>query len=340
MTNKKEIKYLVLWLAGECNLKCKYCYAFPNFTHKKMSFQIARKAIESCKTKDFTLILAGGEPLLNFSLIEEIYDFLKRENYNCKIGLQTNGTLITEKIAERLSKMNINVGVSFDASFQINDEFRGETKAVIEGLKNLKLKNKRVNLNCVITDKSIKELEKMVEIAYYFENIDGIGLDLVRMGERVQNYKEIKPPTNGDIYIYLKRAYMKSKELGKIVGKEVKIREIEEIKYRKEKNCIATHYCYSSLGQAMIITEEGNIYPCSSLVGDNRYFIGNILEDREFEMQSLPSGKKEKCESCQYKDICKGCCPSRLIINEGEMEDKDCMLRKAIFKILEEEENE
>lgn len=340
MMSKKEIKYLVLWLAGECNLQCKYCYALPNFTHKMMDFEIARKAIESCNTKSFTLILAGGEPLLNFSLIEEIYDFLKKGNYNCKIGLQTNGTLITEEIAERLSKMSINVGVSFDASFQINDAFRGKTKAVIAGLKNLKLKNKRVNLNCVITDKSIKELEKMIEIAYYFENIDGIGLDLLRMGERVQNYKEINLPTNKDIYTYLKRAYMKSKELGKIIGREVKIREIEEIKYRKRKNCVATHYCYSSLGQAMIVTEEGNIYPCSSLVGDNRYFVGNILENREFEIQNLPSGKKEKCENCQYKDMCKGSCPSRMILNREEMEDKDCMLRKSIFKILEEEENE
>ncbi len=59
-----------------------------------------------------------------------------------------------------------------------------------------------------------------------------------------------------------------------------------------------------------------------------------------FEIQNLPSGKKEKCENCQYKDMCKGSCPSRMILNREEMEDKDCMLRKSIFKILEEEENE
>ena len=27
MKNKKNIRYLVLWLADNCNLKCKYCYA-------------------------------------------------------------------------------------------------------------------------------------------------------------------------------------------------------------------------------------------------------------------------------------------------------------------------
>ena len=40
MKNKNEIKikYLVLWLADSCNLNCKYCYAYPNFTNKFMNF--------------------------------------------------------------------------------------------------------------------------------------------------------------------------------------------------------------------------------------------------------------------------------------------------------------
>jgi len=48
MKNKNEIKikYLVLWLADSCNLNCKYCYAYPNFTNKFMNFEIAKKAID------------------------------------------------------------------------------------------------------------------------------------------------------------------------------------------------------------------------------------------------------------------------------------------------------
>ena len=110
MKNKNEIKikYLVLWLADSCNLNCKYCYAYPNFTNKFMNFEIAKKAIDLYANKNFTLILAGGEPLLNFSLIEKIYTYIKsNKEYKVKIGLQTNATLIDEEIAKKLSNMDI-----------------------------------------------------------------------------------------------------------------------------------------------------------------------------------------------------------------------------------------
>ena len=43
---------------------------------------------------------------------------------------------------------------------------------------------------------------------------------------------------------------------------------------------------------------------------------------------------------CEYKQVCKGCCPSRMLYNKKyEVEDKDCILRKAVFKLLEEERN-
>ena len=52
----------------------------------------------------------------------------------------------------------------------------------------------------------------------------------------------------------------------------------------------------------------------------------------------LNSGKYEKCSSCEYEKICKGCCPSRMVFNEKyDVEDKDCALRKAIFRILKED---
>lgn len=337
MKIKGEIKYLVLWIASDCNLKCKYCYALPNFSHKKMSFETAKRAIESCNTKKFTLILAGGEPIMNFSLIEKVYQYLKDEEYDCKIGLQTNGTLITKEIAEKLSKMNINIGISFDASFKINDFYRGETKKLIDAIEYFKENKKQINLNCVITDKSIKELEHFIEIAYYFENIDGIGLDLIRVGERAQK-EGIQVASNSDIYNYLKKAYIRSKEIRKLVGREVKIREIEEIRYRKNNNCNVSSYCYSSLGQAMVISEKGDIYPCSSLVGNKEYYMGNIFDEKEIEIKKLSSGKKENCYKCKYNKFCKGYCPSRMIYNKEEAEDKDCILRKSIFKILEEEE--
>lgn len=336
MKSKKNIKYLVLWLADECNLNCKYCYAHPAFTHKLMSFETAKKAINLCVDKNFTLILAGGEPLLNFGVIEKLYQCLKENGYKCKIGLQSNGTLITEEIAEKLAKMDINIGISFDGTVAINEELRGGTKKVLQGINFLREFKKDININCVVTNKNIEKLEKLIEMAYYLGNVRGIGLDLLRTAGNCNNNKEIQPPDDGDIYINLKKAYEKIQLLTELTGKKVGIREIEETKMRECMGCSSDNYCYSSLGQAMVVTPDGDTYPCSSLVRNMEYYMGNI--DEEIEMKQLSSGKYERCNICEYRKICKGCCPSRMLYNQKyETEDKDCILRKVVFKILDEE---
>ena len=78
-------------------------------------------------------------------------------------------------------------------------------------------------------------------------------------------------------------------------------------------------------------------YPCSSFIGNKEYLMGNIQE--KIRRIVLPSGKYENCVSCIYHKKCKGCCPSRMLLNavHGEA-DKDCVLRKAVFQILKEEE--
>jgi radical SAM domain protein len=86
----------------------------------------------------------------------------------------------------------------------------------------------------------------------------------------------------------------------------------------------------------MVVTTNGDTYPCSSFVGNKDYYMGNI--DEEINIIKLNSSKYEKCSSCEYEKICKGCCPSRMIFNEKyDVEDKDCVLRKAIFRILKED---
>lgn len=333
---KNNIKYLVLWMADECNLNCKYCYAHPTFSHNLMTLETAKKVINNCVDKNFTLIFAGGEPLLNFGVIEELYRYLKENGYKCKFGLQTNGTLITEEMAEKLARMDINIGVSFDGTVAINEELRGETKKTLTGINFLREKKKDINLNCVVTNKNIDKLEKLVEMAYYFGNIKGIGLDLLRTAGNCLNNSEIQPPEDRDVYINLKKAYEKSKLLAQLTGKSIGIREIEEARIRSSRECGSGSYCYSSLGQAMVVTPEGDTYPCSSLVGNKEYYMGNI--DGEIQMKSLSSGKYERCSSCEYEKVCRGCCPSRMLFNSSYgTEDKDCILRKAVFKILEDE---
>lgn len=334
-----KIKYLVLWLADACNLNCKYCYAAPYFTNKFMTFETAKKVIDMYADKKFTLILAGGEPLLNFQLIEKLYYYLKEKNeYDVKIGLQTNATLIDDEIAKKLSNMDINIGVSFDGDVKINEALRGGTKETLRGIKLLASYKKNINLNAVISEKNVDKLENLIDMAYYLGNVNAVGLDLLRIaGNCLKNEDEsLKAINNETIYMNLKKANERVKLLSALTNKKIVIREIQDVKFRECANCHSDNYCYSSIGEAMVVTPYGDTYPCSSFVGNKDYYMGNI--DSKISIIKLNSGKYESCNYCEYRMICKGCCPSRMIFNkEYNVEDRDCILRKAIFKILKEE---
>lgn len=330
MKENKKYLYLVLWLANYCNLDCDYCYAKDNFNSEKMSWDIAKYGLNLLDEKA-TLILAGGEPLLNFSLIEKMDIYLKERGFKGKIAIQTNGTLITDEIAYKLSKMDIKIGISLDGMFDTNENSRGETKKVVAGIRRLERYSKDVSINCVLTGENIDSLESLVEFLYLFKNINGLGLDLIRLTSKT---KFTIPKTN-DLYLNLKKAYEKTNFLGEIIGKYIPIREIEDTKQRLKLNHHSCNYCYSSIGQTAVILPNGDVYPCSSLVGEKKYLMGNLVDKDLCEIK-LSSGKTLLCENCKYEKICRGSCPSRTIMNKKYYGDSsDCNLRKAIFKILE-----
>lgn len=331
MKENKKYLYLVLWLANYCNLDCDYCYAKSNFGSEKMSWNTAKQALELLDERA-TLVLAGGEPILNFPLIESIYTYLKKIEFKGKIAIQTNGTLITDEVAFKLSQMDIKIGISLDGMFGINEYSRGETKKVIEAIRKFERYDKEVSINCVLTRENINSLESLVEFLYLFKNVNGLGLDLIKLTSKTK----FTIPKFEDLYINLKKAYEKTNFLGKIVGKYILIREIEDTKQRVDLKHHSCNYCYSSIGQTAVVLPKGDVYPCSSLVGEEEYFMGNITVNQELESIKLASGKDSLCEKCEYKKICRGSCPSRTIMNKKYFTDSsDCNLRKAIFKILE-----
>lgn len=181
----KHVKYIVLWTTNDCNLRCKYCYANGGDKKEYMTFETAKKAIDLPKGS-FKLQLAGGEPLLNFELIKEIHSYLKKQKPNIKMQIQTNGTLIDDKIGKWVKEMGIPIGVSLDGPFEVNESIRGSTKEVIEGIKTLGAFGIMTNINCVVTSESIKKLDKLMDLAFYLGNIGGIGLDLLRETGRTE----------------------------------------------------------------------------------------------------------------------------------------------------------
>lgn len=335
----ENIKFLVLWLTNDCNLRCKYCYASGGEKKEYMTFEMAKKAL-AIPNSNFKVQLAGGEPLLNFQLIKDIYDYLKINNKAVKLQMQTNGTLIDREIAREIKKMNIAIGISMDGPFEVNEKLRGRTMEAINGIKNLGEEGVMVNLNAVITNKNISYLDKLVDLAFYLGNVGGIGLDLLRVTGRACN-SNLNIAGADDIKIYLRKAYERSIELEKLTGKKIVIREIEDSKRRLETQRSCNGYCHAAYGGAMVVLPNGSIYPCGSLINLPQYYMGNIQDEKSQRIIKVKTKKTKRCNICKYEKFCAGACPSRSIINlnGNGIGMEECTLRKVSFEIAETHNN-
>lgn len=125
---------LVLEVCQACNLGCRYCFVAhenPGGTvGRKMDLATARRAIDTLlpKRRDLRISFFGGEPLLNWPLVEQVVDYaevLARERGGrASFGVTTNGTLIGPDAAAFLKAHRFSLIVSVDGPKWIHDRNR------------------------------------------------------------------------------------------------------------------------------------------------------------------------------------------------------------------------
>ncbi len=130
-------KYLVLQVTQKCNLICDYCpYACTdnnarNHKNVDMSLDIAIRAINDYieHSRDIKVLnfgFYGGEPLLNFELIQAAIEYIESKvtNKNVVFSMTTNGTLLTNDIVEYLVEKDFRLTISLDGDMSLHDKHR------------------------------------------------------------------------------------------------------------------------------------------------------------------------------------------------------------------------
>ncbi|GAU76153.1 radical SAM/SPASM domain-containing protein [Fusibacter sp. 3D3] len=326
-----SIKLLVLRVTQRCNLNCDYCYASEG-PKVHMTQGVAISAIERFSRPGEVLKIqfTGGEPLLNMPLIEAIYIYGIETKRQLLLSVQTNGTLLSKEICQKLKQMRVSIGVSLDGIGKANrlrtyPDGKSSFEDVLEGLQNLRTVGIKCNLTTVVTCDNVHSLDQILQLSAYLGHIHGVSLDFFRPLGRGK-HKNLTA-NQLDLEAGIDKLINQYDELRRL-HKRVAIKAMEKMERVISSDIKRAVYCYAQTDQSLCIDPEGNLYPCSSL-SDSAHLIGNInsglsMHQRDAHLMQL----SEICSPCKILQYCMGGCPA------SDDKTANCILNRKLHQYL------
>ena len=132
----KSITFIV---TKDCQLACKYCYLVGKNTKERMTWEVAKQAIDYILDHEHEFTeesvvwdFIGGEPFLEIDLIDQICDYLKTEMYrrnhhwfnSYRFSFSTNGiNYHSEKVQHFIQKNHdhLSIGITIDGTRKKHD---------------------------------------------------------------------------------------------------------------------------------------------------------------------------------------------------------------------------
>lgn len=296
-----------IWLTNACNLRCRYCYEEKS-DFVSMKEETAASIIEFIKychkekkENNFIINFYGGEPLLKFQLLKSIVESLERVkkeiSISCSYFMTTNGTLLTEKIVDYLKSKNFKLSLSLDGLPEIHNKNRitengeGSFQIVSEKIPYLLKTIPDTFARLTYDHSSVYSLSK------------GIGF-IADLG-----FKNIKPVLNYFDKLWSQEdAYTLQRELDKSLELLKGYSDASLIIPLENALRVKCGSCRGGISQ-FYISPDGNVYPCSYVVGDENYVLGNIKSGYE-SLRCVEHINKhyafKYCKGCTYFNYCSG----------------------------------
>lgn len=322
MTERKPLKQVVLSLTGQCNFACRYCYASEHsktmLTPELACAAVALVAKQNGK-QPFIVQFSGGEPLLNVPALKAVVELVEQQKLPCQLQIQTNGSLLTRALAQYLYEHKVGIGISLDGRPTVNDwlrltkEGKGATSKTLQGLAILQELGIGCGLTCVVSAVNVKQLEGIIDFAYYLGNVRVLGFDLLRGQGRGDS---LQPANKEQMETALAKVWQRNEALSKLTGYKIKLIQQEKASRRlREQAAIPFSHCHAMSGEAAFVDATGKFYACASFVGDERFYLGNVSTGidtaRVQAVAELVSNAMSFCRSCVSFDLCGGGCLAR-----------------------------
>lgn len=315
LCEKPRLHSLFIEMTTACNEHCRHCGSKceKNVPIDILSADEIKNFLDTVK-EDFDvskirLCITGGEPLLRT-------DFFEIMEYAHSLGFQwgmtSNGTLISEEIAQRLKATGMKtISVSIDGLRDTHDWFRDSTGSydrTIHGIENLLRQGfEHVQVTTVVHRRNINELKKM------YRQFRKLGIK----SWRVINVEPIGRALS-DPEILLTDSQLKS--MFRFIRKYRNKSEMEVcygcshylgVEYERE---VRKWYFLCNAGiYTASICANGEIRACLDIERRDELIEGNIRKNRfsdiwkhGFKIYRTDFKKKGKCADCEHYEFCVG----------------------------------
>lgn len=346
-----KLRDVTLNITNNCNLRCPYCFE-NNKNDLKMSIENVEKILDKCYdnyllTNDgkfpFVVNFFGGEPFLNFEVIEHAMKYASEKKYNMSFGVTTNLTILNEHMIDVIEEYELGILVSIDGIKEIHDRNRcnsyDKVKENVEKLINRHL-GYLIEARMTILPEDVNELLNSIKsiVDMGIVNIAPVPVtDVFWSAEQLMNlYKNLNI-----VWDWLFDIYNDNEN-----KKNITIKFIEdyiENVLMIPLNDYQTKVCSAGTFTSCSIGVNGDILPCHQRHAVSYKYrdlvMGNIFNDddiKEIEFNNGTISGAYDCDDCIAKSVCKGGCPSENLTvngNGNKMNEIQCMINIVMVTV-------
>ena len=347
-----NLSRLELAISNACNLACPHCMHFINNDLPKqprnlnMSIETAKRSIDAFVSKVreqgnniVRVHFGNGEPLINWKTLSFVLDYCSSmEGINLSYAINTNLTLLTRKMAEKLKSHKVKISTSLDGTRIGNDIVRVDRKGngtfdkIVEKFNLLREIGYPIDgFSITATDKNFEYIdEDVIDLA------KSLGVEEVSMDYDLVSSIEI-PMSKCIEKIMLLRSYAKKNGIHFYGNWETPFRILMSSSWLTSAHA----YCPAMEGSTLEFNVDGSIRTCghtNTVVGRN-CDLGTVLHSDSQYVKLINSrlpGNNEMCVGCDIEGACAGQCHVTIesTKRDSKLMGNMCTLMKGATKEL------
>ena len=325
-----KLSMLLLEVTEQCNFRCSYCiYSefYPNErseTSKKMSFDIAKKAIDdlvSLSGSNIMMGFYGGEPLLNMGLIQQVIEYSKEKFPSKEFGFSmTTNFFNADRYIHELVDNGMYIHLSLDGPKEVHNKSRITRTGkptydkIISNLRKMEEYSPGYTNSHVFVLSTCNDPDDLLRIIDFFEQGEYFVTHINSPDPKGRITSEKRTP-NTDLGEILVEKFTERilggedpKMLRRLFDQDLKSVAVRDLRVMPPK-LMLNGSCYPGKKRIFVDT-DGNYHPCERF--GHRLKIGSIENGIQQELvngaiESFVQIRNELCGECWAQRICAPC---------------------------------